>query len=975
MKPEVELKRQLQVSGNVLRRLEGRLLSLRILPFVLLMLALLLGLDLAFHFSPEIRLVGALFAVGLSVGAFLWVMWFGFVRRQQLRRIARHLESRDVELGSSLINFLDLQDLIADPATPEQTRMFARHAVDNHAQLALKRHLPRLPALPRLRQASRFCVVAVLISLLVGGLGWPIVKMHVPRFLDPYGDHPPFSLTTLSFEEPMAEGAPVVYGQPLRVRVAARGHNPRQVELVYWPTERPAEVYRLPMISRGEAVFAQQISELREPITIMAETSDGRSRTPRTLVDVHLIPQLEDVIVEITPPAYTQLPATTRPYSFNELRVLAGSKIELTAGSNRPLSHGVLRLERPLESDASESVELLPFADSKVRGAFVAERSSGFRLRVMDADGLSSEPSPSGAVHVVSDRAPGVTVTRPGPASLLALDASLEVHIEAHDDYGLAELRVHRAVNGVFSPPLIVRPNASERRMQHRWTVDFSTLGVQSGDVVTLFAEAVDNAPDPQMGRSEMIRIAAVSVDDYNRMLRQEVDMSRIARKYEELKGGFAQIMEEQAAIEAEMEALRKAFSDAADDAERAEIMERFDALREQQAQLNHNLEAVAQKLERIVRDSPLYDVESAVGERFQQEAAALREAAASNQATNQAMDAMRARPDLTPEQQAELMQLFAEAAQAQREQLVGTAGEVEAAHEAMQDMAGFHEMVKNFNRFTELAGQQRVLAEQSAAFDRNGRLSREDQLALRDLAARQKAIADEVHLLGEKLRKDAGEYAETFPEAAASSHEFAEAIEQARVPVLCRRSVDAMLGGSGRDSASLAAAASAAMESLIGQCNGGLGEMRNELDRSLSATRPGGAGSTFEQMLENLQMRYSATGMMDGIGNSGRGQAGMSGGFSVRTGDAPSLVGNESLAAEGDAATQQAGAGAGEGEGASDGRPGASGDATPGALKGLQEEQRRSGSIRAESLFIEHDTIVDAYFKKITQPPAPVQP
>lgn len=142
---------------------------------------------------------------------------------------------------------------------------------------------------------------------------------------------------------------------------------------------------------------------------------------------------------------------------------------------------------------------------------------------------------------------------------------------------------------------------------------------------------------------------------------------------------------------------------------------------------------------------------------------------------------------------------------------------------------------------------------------------------------------------------------------------------------------------------------------------------MRNELDKALSASRPGGGSATFQQMLENLQMRYSGSGMgpMTGTGSG----TSTGSGYSTQAPDPSSVYGNESLAAEGNQSSQdanQSGAGSGDLSNANNSAT----LAKPGSLDGLKDEERKTSSSTAESLFIEHDTLIDAYFKKITEAP-----
>ncbi|MFT4901227.1 MAG: hypothetical protein ACI81V_000496 [Lentimonas sp.] len=964
-----QLSAQLARAGRKLQRLEGRLLWLRGIPALLGLLLCLMVLDFVIQLSPGALLAYLIGYLSLAAGIAISALWVGYIRTANPRRTARHLETRAPELGSALINFLDLQTTANDPSKPELTRMMAAHALDDHAAKASRLPLPQLARNPHLKSAFQILATVVCCLALVCYFLWPFFRTHLPRFFDPFGDHPPYSMTTLNFAEPQPDGPPVVFGESLRIIVDARGHQPHQVELIYWPTQRPDERYRTAMLNRGESSFIQQIQRVEDAMTFRAQTPDGRSRTKEIQVGIHLTPKINNVEIEIRPPAYTGLPTARKKYEFNELRALKGSEIILTAHSNRPLATGEIRMERPLESQPFQTVMMRTTDTNTVSAPFVMEQSTGFSIRVTDTDGLTSSPTPRGSIQAVEDRAPSLAITHPGTMTLLALDASVEVKVEAHDDYGLTELRIHRAINGLFTPPLIIPAAPKARNMTQTWTIDFSELGVQPEDRITAFAETIDNAPEPQIARSEIITITALSVEDYNSLLRQEVDMSRVAKKYAAIKESFDQLMETQAELMKKTQAISQEFANSSDPAARAALLQQLAKQHKEQTELNRALQALAEPLESAVRNTPLYDVESSWRKQLQQEADNVRSAAKTNQAQLASIMEQMASPELSPAQQAKIIKQFQQALQAQREQLLGSEKTIQDASQSMDEVADFHEMLKNFNRYGALTNQQRALATHTAAYNQNSRLSRADQIALRDLALEQKLTSEELDLLVNKLRKDAEAAAPHFPKAAASSLSFADAIEASRAQSLSSRATEAMLDGRGKNSAELAAATAEAMESLIGQCNGGMSQMSDELDRRLSASRPatGNSGNSFQQMLENMRMRYGASGSMSGLGAPGQGAMGMAGGYSTAGGDRPALLGNESLADEGTARSQNTSAGGAGGEGGG-GIELVDSTGEAGALSQLQEQRRRSGSVRGESLFIEHDDIVDAYFNKITE-------
>ncbi|HKK17376.1 MAG TPA: hypothetical protein VJ952_01735, partial [Opitutales bacterium] len=645
------------------------------------------------------------------------------------------------------------------------------------------------------------------------------------------------------------------------------------------------------------------------------------------------------------------------------------SRIVLRSSSNRPLQSGEIRMDRPLETEAHQTVPMQAVEEKSVEGAFIAEDSSGFSIRVTDSDGLHSEYSPRGSIVTVDDRPPSVSITNPEKATLLALDASINIQVEAFDDYGLRELRVHRAINGIFSAPIRIPLEKLSRRADSEWTLDFATIGVQPEDVVSIYAEAIDVAPEPQVSRSEIVTITAISVEDYNSLLRQEADMARVAKKYEALRERFENLMEQQKQLLEKAKELREQLAQTEDPEKREEILEQLNELQEQQSAINDALQALAGEIDDAVRDSPLYDVEKAFRERMKKAADNIRSAAETNQKSIESIQKQMAAPGLSPEEQAALAEQLETAMQQQRDQLLGQQEDLASVDQTAEEMGDFHELLKNFNRYTALANQQRALAEAAAAYNREGHLTREDELALRELALDQKMISDELDLLIKKFRSDAEASAETFPKAAASSLEFADAIEASRAPLLSTRSTDAMLKGAGRNSAELAEATAVAMESLIGQCNGAMGEMSKEMDRYLSAKQPSpnAAGNTFEQMLENMRMQYGLGQGSMGFGTTGGGAASQSSGYSTASPQSPALAGNESLASEGSSTDQDSQTGgSGDGTGGSSETADSTGEA--GSLSGLEEKRRESESVRGESLFIEHGDIIDAYFDKITE-------
>jgi hypothetical protein len=118
----------------------------------------------------------------------------------------------------------------------------------------------------------------------------------------------------------------------------------------------------------------------------------------------------------------------------------------------------------------------------------------------------------------------------------------------------------------------------------------------------------------------------------------------------------------------------------------------------------------------------------------------------------------------------------FKQAADDQLERL----GQTEQATEEevikpLEDMSLMQEIMKDINHFKELYAAQQELAKQAQAYKRQGPMTREDQLALKDLAAQQKSIGDDLDTLEQKMWDDGKAAQEKFPKAAESAQKIAQ--------------------------------------------------------------------------------------------------------------------------------------------------------------------------------------------------------
>jgi hypothetical protein len=155
------------------------------------------------------------------------------------------------------------------------------------------------------------------------------------RFSDPFGDHPPFSQVEFTVQPGDTR---VIYGAGLDIRVTTAGVPVDRLDLVLNSDGANAET--LPMFPEASGEWRATLTNVTSAGRYFVRAHAGRSQNFR--IDLITVPKLEAVRFRITPPAYTNRPAYEGPLPQGGLMGLPGTKVQLWAKSNRPLSGGTL---------------------------------------------------------------------------------------------------------------------------------------------------------------------------------------------------------------------------------------------------------------------------------------------------------------------------------------------------------------------------------------------------------------------------------------------------------------------------------------------------------------------------------------------------------------------------------------------------------------------------------------------------------
>jgi hypothetical protein len=941
---------RLAAADRRMQREKGGSFALRTWPWLCGAVLLVFAVDVALHLEawPRVAVLASLAL--LCAGVVAVATWIAWVRRNSLEHVARELEARDAALGSKLINLLQLDAQTTDPRVAPLTRELAGRAIAGYAGDLDRCALEQLARTDRVQRDAKCAAWGVAGFLALLAVLFDVTRTEVLRFLDPFGDHPPYSFTRIEISEPADDLARVIYGQGVLIQAKTGGHRPRELWLSYWPPEQAGAVVTVPMFDKGDRGFAQQIEGVKSDLVVVAHTKNKHSVSKQRRVGVVLTPKLDGACVKAAPPAYTGQSVEERALQFKSLKALAGTRLDFRLRSNRPLREGVIEVIK--STTETERVPLTPTGEMEVSGGFEAGATARLRFALVDRDGHASQETWEVALQVTHDLGPEVSIDNPGADCFAALDFKMEPVIEAQDDYGVKTLRIHQAHNGVYGEPRVIEAAKVERHLREVLTLDFKTMEVKAGDTISLFAEAIDTAPESHLARSSVVTITLVSIEDYNAYLREQTDMADIAAKFSELNQRLQDLIEEQKELGAQSEALRQQ-AEKAGPAESAALAPKLDELLAKQNEVNAKLNKLAEHMESFVRDQPLFDVETELKDNLAEKARELRESARQNDADNRAVAQQ---GEFGPQQPGE----FKQASDQQLARLGAT--EQELAQEVvapLEDLALLHELMKDLNRFKELFDAQQQVAAQAKAYDRAGPLTREDQLALKDLAAIEKRMGEELDAVEQKIWEDAVAAEPKFPKAAQSGKALAQRMGDLRLQMHANHATDAMLAGRGDQGAQLAQRLVDEMNKLFcEECKNGGQQTGDELDGYLRLTRGMNPGNNFKQMMQCK--KFGSNPGRFGMGAAGQG--GLSG-YSVQTGPNASVFGNETRA---NSSSKRAGKGMSKAEPLG-GAPQVAVEQAD-ALRDLNARNRESGAVQGELTVEQYRDLVEKYFQAITK-------
>src|SRR5262245_37084608 len=340
------------------------------------LLVVCMWLDLVFEMPAGLR--GASIALSIAAGLALLVSVVRAVLRMgQPQALAQRLDAL-AGTGGQILSGVDLAMGGPRAGSAQVTRGMTQIAVDRAVSLA--KSVQPSDVLPR-AQIRRAHVTLLCLAATIG-----IVAVIAPRlvgtqwlrFVDPYGDHPPYSSITVKVEPGDVK---VVYGSGVDIVASPEGGAVERVELVIRGDGRDDE--KLPMFPQTDGKWRATVASVTSPGKYFVKASGTRSK--QFALDVITVPKIENVTFKVPPPSYTNHPPYEGPLPQGGLAGLVGAKVEVRAKSNRPLSGGNMQIASG-ENAKPQAEAMTPVVPqgAEVIGSFTIQQPGKVQITVTD---------------------------------------------------------------------------------------------------------------------------------------------------------------------------------------------------------------------------------------------------------------------------------------------------------------------------------------------------------------------------------------------------------------------------------------------------------------------------------------------------------------------------------------------------------------------------------------------------------------
>ncbi len=463
--------------------------------------------------------------VTVSLAAALYLMVRPVLRKRTLEGVARRLEEIFPELGSHLINLVQLSRETTCPS-----KLLHKAAINQATRQAESVPLHTAPyrldwrrRLELGMQTPRDLGVALLVGAVIAGLAllchatMPAWSNSVYRLFHPLRFVP--AIGDAQILEVTPGDTAVLRGSSLTVRAKVANPEGKEYEgvLVAVSTDGSRHQYALLPSERFDE-FSFVFPKVGDAFQYRLEI--GGTQTPFYRVDVFDRPTITGLKAVYRYPSYMERPEEEVELKGGAIEVPQFTRVDLTITTLAPVQTAAVRLGSQQYEGMARQTEPVAVV------SFPATESGFYTIHLEDSRGNTNDDSIRFPLRVTPDQPPQVEITAPAPEITAAAGETVTVEIRARDDYGLSRIELRNRVDtqeekteqtlrvwDTFDDP-------RQPRIRFHWRLPESLPG---GTVVFYRAVVFDNrkltlngkSVEPQQAATALRRIRIVDRDAY----------------------------------------------------------------------------------------------------------------------------------------------------------------------------------------------------------------------------------------------------------------------------------------------------------------------------------------------------------------------------------------------------------------------------------------------------------------------------
>lgn len=273
----------------------------------------------------------------------------------------------------------------------------------------------------------------------------------------------------------------------------------------------PAEKWRSILMEQSDTETSYHITLKNATQSMEYCIKAKEAESERLRITVARDPFVSRFQLKLSYPKYTQLSPQLLEENFGDVSTLIGTEVQFNGESNKALASATLIFEN------SPAVKLKVLDENRLIGSFIVQHSEKYHIELIDTDRISNSQPIVYTIHTMKDAEPKIEIVEPGKDVTLDDTMTVNLQIDAQDDYGVQEIRLVYRVEGDNEIDTIIplkNYNSPQTASYIEFSWDIDSIGLFPKDVVSYHVEAIDsdNIMGPNVGKSNTYSIRFPSV-------------------------------------------------------------------------------------------------------------------------------------------------------------------------------------------------------------------------------------------------------------------------------------------------------------------------------------------------------------------------------------------------------------------------------------------------------------------------------